>query len=79
MMSNKHETALALIDEQIEKQEKSFYAAQANVEARKQALERAEKELKLEKWSLNELRASRAALQFDREANSVDPEPSEVP
>lgn len=78
-MSNKHETALALIDEQIEKQEKSFHQAQANVEARRQALERAEKELKLEKWSLDQIKASRAALHFDRTANSITEEPSEVP
>jgi hypothetical protein len=79
MMMSKHETALALVEEQIEKEEHAFYDADAKVNAAEAALARAEKERKLIQWSLDELRKSRSALLFDRSANSVTPEPSEVP
>lgn len=76
---SKHETALALVDEQIEKEEKNFYEADAKVLMCQAALGRAEKEKQLIHWSLGELQKSRAALLFDRSANNITPEPSEVP
>lgn len=76
---SKHETALALVEDQIEKEEKAFYEADAKVTAAQGTLARAEKERKLIQWSLDELKKSRAALMFDRSANNISPEPSEVP
>lgn len=76
---SKHETALALVDDQIEKEEKAFYEAEAKVTAAEQMLARAEKERKLIQWSLDQLKLSRSALMFDRSANNISPEPSEVP
>jgi hypothetical protein len=76
---SKHETALALIDEQIEKEQKSLNVAEVNVGTAEKQLDRAEKERDLIKWSLGELRKSRDALMFDQAANSISPEPSEVP
>lgn len=78
-MSNKHETALALIDEQIEKEEQAFKNAQMVVHEKTKGLERAQKEAELIGWSLGQLRASRTALMFDRSANAITEEPSEVP
>ena len=79
MTMSKHETALALLDEQLEKEEKGFYQAQAKVTAAQEALTRAQKEEALAKWTLNEVRASRNALIFDRDANSITEDPAEVP
>lgn len=76
---SKHETALALVDEQIEREQKALLAAEGQVASAEKSLERAEKERDLIKWSLGELRKSQTALLFDRSANSVSPEPSEVP
>ena len=76
---SKHETALALIDEQIEKEQKQLQAAEVVVGQTEKSLTRAEAERNLIKWSLTELRKSRDALDFDRAANSISPEPSEVP
>jgi len=76
---NKHETALALIDEQIEKEENAFKKAEAEVHLQTKKLERVKKEAELIGWSLGQLRASKAALVFDRSANSITEEPSEVP
>jgi len=76
---SKHETALALVEEQIEKEEAQFAKAEADVHVKMRDLERAEKEKDLIAWSLGELRKSRNALLFDRTANSITPEPSEVP
>ena len=78
-MSNKHETALALIDEQIEKEEQAFKRAEAEVHLQVKRLERLQKEAQLIGWSLGQLRASKSALVFDRSANSITEEPSEVP
>lgn len=78
-MSNKHETALALIDEQIEKEENQLKNQSIKVELARQELTGAENEQKLIRWSLEQLRASRNALVFDRTANSITEEPSEVP
>lgn len=75
----KHETAMAMIDEQIEKEEKSRRDLEARVMTCKADLKRAEDELKIVDWSLNELKSSRKALTFDRAANNITPEPSEVP
>ena len=76
---SKHETALALVEEQIEKEEAAFYQADKKVQDAQAMLDRAEKEKKLIGWSLEELKKSRNALIFDRTANSITPEPSEVP
>lgn len=76
---SKHETALALVDEQIEKEQVALHGAENQVSNAEKTLERAEKERDLIKWSLGELRKSRAALMFDRSANNISPEPSEVP
>lgn len=76
---SKHETALALVEEQIDKEQSALLEAENKVSYAEKTLDRAEKERDLIKWSLGELRKSRAALLFDRSANSVTPEPSEVP
>jgi chromosome segregation ATPase len=76
---SKHETALAMIEDQIEKEEKEQKKVEAEVMTAKAALERKERELKLIDWSLGELRRSRNALQFDRATNNIEPAPSEVP
>lgn len=76
---SKHETALALIDEQIEKEQKQLNLAENAVGQAEKTLDSAQKERDLIKWSLGELRKSRTALDFDRSANSISPEPSEVP
>lgn len=78
-MSNKHETALALIDDQIEKEQKALEEARIKVELAEANLQSATKEKKLIEWSLTQIEASRRALVFDAAANSVSPEPSEVP
>lgn len=78
-MSNKHETALALVDEQIEKEQHALSIALDKVGQAEKALHSAEAERDLIKWSLGELRSSRAALMFDRAANNITEEPSEVP
>jgi hypothetical protein len=79
MMSNKHETALALIDEQIEREEQQRRNVEAKVMGTKAQLKRDEDELRLIDWSLEQLKGSRSALTFDRAANSITEEPSEVP
>jgi len=76
---SKHETALAMIEDQIEKEEKEQKKVEAEVVMAKAALERKERELKLIDWSLGELHRSRNALQFDRATNNIEPAPSEVP
>lgn len=78
-MSNKHETALALVDEQIEKEERQLAEAEMAVHRKTKELESVQKERELIAWSLGQLRASRTALMFDRAANNITPEPSEVP
>jgi hypothetical protein len=78
-MSNKHETALALIDDQIEKEEKNLEEAKIKVDIAQEQLKSAESEKKLIEWSLDQIKASRGALIFDRTANSITEEPSEVP
>lgn len=78
-MSNKHETALALIDEQIEKEERQLKTQQEKVTKAQNELKSTEAEEKLIQWSLRELRNSRSALLFDRGANNITEEASEVP
>jgi len=63
---SKHETALALIDEQIEKTEKEKGQVAAKVALARQSLDRAEKEMKLVDWTLDELNASRNLLSSNR-------------
>lgn len=75
---SKHESALAMIDEQIEKEEAEQKKVEAELFRVKAEYERKERELKLIDWSLGELRKSRNALAFDRATNNVA-EPSEVP
>lgn len=65
---SKHETALALIDEQIEKTEKDQAIAADKWQQAQAALERSAKELKLIDWDLDQLRESRALLIAAREA-----------
>lgn len=76
---SKHESALAMIEDQIEKEEKEQKRVEAEVVMAKAALERKERELKLIDWSLGELHKSRNALHFDAATNNIAPTPSEVP
>lgn len=76
---SKHETAIAMIDTQIENEEAEQKKAEAGMLKARAELERKERELKLIDWSLGELHKSRNALLFDRATNSVTPDPSEVP
>lgn len=63
---SKHETALALIDEQIEKTEKEKGIAAQKLQLMREQAERAEKEMKLIDWSIAELQASRDLLAGNR-------------
>ena len=75
---SKHETALALVDEQIEKTEKEKSQCGAKVALARQALDRAEKEMKLVDWTLSELHGSRNALLLDRQMQHGVEEPAEL-
>jgi chromosome segregation ATPase len=77
MMMSKHETALALIDEQIEKVEREKVQAAVQVETAQTALNRAEKEVQLIDYSLKELYDSRSSLMKDRTPveDKVSPSP----
>ena len=75
---SKHETALALIDEQIEKTEKEKGQIGAKVQLAQQALDRANKEMKLVDWSLGELHSSRSALLVDRQVHADLEAPAEL-
>lgn len=67
---SKHETALALIDEQIEKTEREKVQSQVKLDETKAVVERAMKEMQLIDWSLSELYASRSALVNDRQVHA---------
>jgi len=78
MTMSKHETALALIDEQIEKTEREKVQSETQVTMAQSALARAEKELKLINWSLTELYSSRSALVTDRQVHADLEAPAEL-
>lgn len=63
---SKHEAGLALIDEQIEKQEKERQVIKTKRESILAELAHVDKELALANWSLDDLHVTRDALNRDR-------------
>lgn len=65
---SKHETALALLDNELERLNKERAEAEGKRMLAKGSLERAEKEVKLLDWSIEQVEASKSSLIFDRQA-----------
>lgn len=69
----KHETALTMVDDQIERETKSRSEVEAEMLRAKAEYERKERELALVDWSLGELHKSRNALLVDRSNPEGEP------
>jgi len=72
---SKHESALAMVDDQIEKEQASRSTVEADMLRAKAEYERKDRELQLIDWSLGELNKSRNALLLDRSTNPDAPTP----
>lgn len=63
---SKHETVIAIVDDKLEKLQEELRDARGKKSLAVGALERAEKEVQLIEYSLNQLQESRDALVNDR-------------
>lgn len=73
---SKHEVAIALIDEQLEKAQADLGSVASRLQVQRATVERSEKELKFAEHTVNELQTTKNLLVADRAMVKAEPTPT---